>query len=259
MGIFLDEVPGCISEEDKARARSAALPVLTDYRDRGCPEPKPLSLELIREMMDWAACEHVTDDYLPLILEEMDLEGVDPRRPAALPTEPAAELPVLVVGCGESGILAGIRLKQANIPFTIVEKNAGPGGTWWENSYPGARVDVANHFYCYSFEPNNDWTHFYAEQDELQDYFTGVMNKHDLAEHIRWSTEVAAADWNDDDGMWSVSLRWDDGWTSTLNARAVITGGIVQAQIGISSPNSTVPTRSRDPHFTPRPGITQLT
>ena len=61
--------------------------------------------------------------------------------------------------------------KQANIPFTIVEKNAGPGGTWWENSYPGARVDVANHFYCYSFEPNNDWTHFFAEQSELQRLF----------------------------------------------------------------------------------------
>ena len=98
IGIFLNEIQGFMSEEDKARARAAALPVLTDYRDRGCPEPNPLSLELIREMMDWAACEHVTDDYLPLILEEMDLDGVDPRRPAALPTEFAAELPVLVVG-----------------------------------------------------------------------------------------------------------------------------------------------------------------
>jgi 4-hydroxyacetophenone monooxygenase len=223
MGIFLNEVQGFMSEEDKARARAAALPVITDYRDRGCPEPEPLSRELIREMMDWAACEHVTDDYLPLILEEMDLEGVDPRRPAALPAESAAELPVLVVGCGESGILAGIRLQQANIPFTIVEKNAGPGGTWWENSYPGARVDVANHFYCYSFEPNNDWTHFFAEQCELRDYFTEVMNKHDLGEHVRWSTEVVAAEWHDDDGTWSVSLRRADGETSTLSARAVIT------------------------------------
>ncbi len=168
MGIFLNEVQGFMSEEDKARARAEALSVITEYRDRGCPEPEPLSPELIREMMDWAACEHVPDDYLALVSEELDLDGVDPRRPAALPTERTDDLPVLVVGCGESGILAGIRLKQANIGFTIVEKNPGPGGTWWENSYPGARVDVANHFYCYSFEPNNDWTHFFAEQDELQ-------------------------------------------------------------------------------------------
>lgn len=223
MGVFLNEIQGFMSDEDKARARAAALPVITDYRDRGCPEPKPLSLELIREMMDWAACEHVSDDYLPLILEEMDLDGVDPRRPAPLPAESAADIPVLVVGCGESGILAGIRLKQANIPFTIVEKNAGPGGTWWENSYPGARVDVANHFYCYSFEPNNDWTHFFAEQHELRDYFTKVMAKHDLAEHVLWNTEVLAAEWIDDDATWSVRLRGAHGQTTTVRARALIT------------------------------------
>jgi 4-hydroxyacetophenone monooxygenase len=223
MGLFLNEIQGFMSEGDKTRARAAALPVLARYRDAGCPEPKPLSPELIREMMDWAACEHVTDDYLPLISEEMDLDGVDPRRPAALPSERAAELPVLVVGCGESGILAGVRLKQAGIPFTIVEKNAGPGGTWWENSYPGARVDVANHFYCYSFEPNNDWTHFFAGQDELQDYFARVMDKHELAEQVRWQTEVVAAEWDDNDGMWGVTLRSADGRTETMRSRALIT------------------------------------
>ncbi|WP_421845557.1 flavin-containing monooxygenase [Mycobacterium sp.] len=222
LGIFLNEVQGFMSEADKARARAAAVPVLAQYRDSGCPEPKPLSNELVREMMDWAACEHVPDDYLSLVAEEMDLGGLDPRRPAALPDDDAAQLPVVVIGCGESGILAGIRLKQANIPFTIVEKNAGPGGTWWENSYPGARVDVANHFYCYSFEPNNDWTHFFAERSELQDYFARVMNKHGLDPYVRWRTEVLGATWNDDDGMWSVNLRAADGQTSTLPARAVI-------------------------------------
>lgn len=164
MGIFLNEVQGFMSEEDKARARAEALAVITEYRDRGCPEPEPLSPELIREMIDWAACEHVPDDYQSLVAEELDLDGTDPRRPAAIPPERAAELPVLVIGCGESGLLAGIRLRQANIEFTIVEKNADPGGTCWENSYPGARVNVANHFYCYSFEPNNEWTHFFADR-----------------------------------------------------------------------------------------------
>ncbi|WAJ42736.1 NAD(P)/FAD-dependent oxidoreductase [Mycobacterium sp. Aquia_216] len=223
MGIFLNEVQGFMSEDDKARARAEALTAITDYRERGCPEPEPLNPELIREMLDWAACEHVPDDYLALVSEELDLAGTDPRRPAAIPADRAADLPVLVVGCGESGLLAGVRLKQANIPFTIVEKNAGPGGTWWENSYPGARVDVANHFYCYSFEPNNDWTHFFAEQDELQHYFAKVMKKHELSEQIRWNTEVLAAEWNDDEGMWRVSLRDADGQSSTLRVRAVIT------------------------------------
>jgi 4-hydroxyacetophenone monooxygenase len=223
VGIFLNEVQGFMSEQDKARARAAALPVITDYRDRGCPEPQPLGRELIKEMMDWAVCENVPEEYLPLLLEELDLDGADPRRPAAWDSESAADLPVAVIGCGESGILAGIRLKQVNIPFTIVEKNAGPGGTWWENSYPGARVDVANHFYCYSFEPSNDWSHFFAEQPELQAYFTHVMNKYGLADHVRWQTEVTAAQWNDRDGMWTLALRSHDGETSTIRARAVIT------------------------------------
>lgn len=223
LGLFLNEVQGFMSEEDKARARAEALTVIADYRDRGCPEPAALRDELIREMLDWAACEHVSDDYLPMALEEMDLDGVDPRRPAALPAGQMAEFPVVVIGCGESGILAGIRLQQANIPFTIVEKNAGPGGTWWENSYPGARVDVANHFYCYSFEPNNEWTHFFAEQPELRDYFTQVIAKHGLADQVRWNTEVLGAAWDDEDGIWTVTVRSADGATSTLRARAVIT------------------------------------
>jgi 4-hydroxyacetophenone monooxygenase len=222
-GIFLNEVQGFMSEEDKARARAVALPVIVDYRDRGCPEPAPLSPELIKEMMDWAVCETVPDDYLALVAEEMDLEGVDPRRPTPLDPDRAARLPVAVIGCGESGILAGIRLKQANIPFTILEKNAGPGGTWWENTYPGARVDVANHFYCYSFEPSNDWKHFFAEQSELQNYFTAVMDKYGLGEHVRWQTEVIGAEWNDDEATWTITARSADGEITTTHARAWIT------------------------------------
>ena len=217
-GLFLNEVQGFMSEEDKARAREMALPVLADYRDRGCPVPDPLPAELVREMMDWAACEPVDDDNVPLMLEELDLEGVDPRRPAIL--EDTGDFHVVVIGCGESGVLAGVRLKQAGIDFTIVEKNAGPGGTWWENSYPGARVDVANHFYCYSFEPSNHWEHFFAEQPELRRYFQDVVDRHHLEPNIRWSTEVLSAAWDTD--HWNVTVRSADG-TETLRADAVIT------------------------------------
>ncbi|MFV8171723.1 flavin-containing monooxygenase [Mycolicibacterium peregrinum] len=217
-GLFLNEVQGFMSEEDKARARKVALPVIADYRDRGCPVPDPLPAELVREMLDWAACEPVDEDNLPLMLEELDLEGVDPRRPT--PLQDTQDFSVIVIGCGESGVLAGVRLKQAGIDFTIVEKNAGPGGTWWENSYPGARVDVANHFYCYSFEPSNHWDHFFAEQHELRQYFRDVVDRHDLEPNIRWNTEVVSAAW--DDGMWNVTARSAAG-TETLRANAVIT------------------------------------
>lgn len=222
-GLFLNEIQGFMSEEDKARARSVALDVIVDHRDRGCPEPAPLSPAVVRRMMDWAACEPVGDEYLPLLAEELDLEGADPRRPEPVDPAAAADCPVLVVGCGESGLLAAIRLKQAGLPFTVVEKNAGPGGTWWENAYPGARVDVANHFYCYSFEPNNAWSHYFAEQPELRKYFADVMANHDVAQHVRWRTEVTAAGWDDASGRWRVTVRGPDGAVDELSARAVIT------------------------------------
>jgi 4-hydroxyacetophenone monooxygenase len=221
-GLFLNEVQGFMSEEDKARARAEALTVITKYRDRGCPEPAPLSAAVVRQMMDWAACEPIGDEYLPLLTEELDLDGTDPRKPEPIDGDAAARLPVLVIGCGESGLLAAIRLQQAGVPFTVVEKNAGPGGTWWENTYPGARVDVANHFYCYSFEPSNQWSHYFAEQPELRKYFVDVMDKHGIDEHVRWQTEVVSADWDDPSGVWTVTLRSADGATSTVDVRAVI-------------------------------------
>ena len=221
-GLFLNEVQGFMSEEDKARARAEACEVITNYRDRGCPEPAPLSAAVVKQMMDWAACEPIGDEYLPLLTEELDLDGTDPRRPEPIDGDAAARLPVLVIGCGESGLLAAIRLQQAGIPFTVVEKNAGPGGTWWENTYPGARVDVANHFYCYSFEPSNQWSHYFAEQPELRQYFVDVMDKHGIGEHVRWETEVVSADWDDPSGVWTVTLRSANGATSTVDVRAVI-------------------------------------
>ncbi len=222
-GLFLNEVQGYMTEEDKDEARALALEVIRDYRDRGCPEPEPVSAELLQEMMTWLVCEDVPAEYVPLLMEEMEIDGRDARRvePAGDPDDRAA-FPVVVIGCGQSGLLAGIRLSEAGIPFTIVEKNAGVGGTWWENSYPGARVDVGNHFYCYSFEPSDHWTEYYAQQPELQRYFQGVMDKHGIEPHVRWETEVLGAAWDDASSTWSVRTRAADGTEDVLVARAVI-------------------------------------
>ncbi len=221
-GLFLNEVQGYMSEEDKASARKIALDIITDYRDRGCPDPRPVSAELLHEMMQWLVCEPVPEEYVPMVLEEMELDGSDARARPALDVDARNDFPVVVIGCGESGLLAGIRLKEAGIPFTIIEKNAGVGGTWWQNTYPGARVDVGNHFYCYSFEPTDEWTHFFAEQPELQAYFQRVMDKYDIGRHVRWETEVTEAVWDEGTATWTVTARDRAGATTTLSARAVI-------------------------------------
>ena len=222
-GLFLNEVQGFMSEEDRAEVRRLALDVIRDYRDRGSEPAAPPGPELIKEMMSWLVCADVPDEYVPMLLEEMELDGTDGRQ-VALRSDAAerGEFPVVVIGCGQSGLLAGIRLKEAGIPFTIVEKNAGVGGTWYENTYPGCRVDVGKHLYCYSFEPSDQWSEFFARQPELQRYFTDVMERHGVTPHVRWETEVVAAHWDDDDGSWRVRIRSADGTEEALTARAVI-------------------------------------
>jgi 4-hydroxyacetophenone monooxygenase len=215
-GLFLNEVQGFMTEEDQRAARELALGIIVDWRDRGCPEPDPVDPALLKRMMDWIVCEEVGAEYVPMMLEEMELDGADSR---ALETVATADpRPVAVIGLGMSGLLAAIRLQEAGIPFVVFEKNAGVGGTWWENSYPGARVDVGNHFYCYSFEPSDAWTEFFAQQPELQAYFQRVMEERGIEPHVSFGVEVTGATWDDDAAGWRVSL--DDG--REVEARAVI-------------------------------------
>ncbi|MET0900619.1 MAG: NAD(P)/FAD-dependent oxidoreductase [Mycobacterium sp.] len=218
-GIFLNEVQGFMSEEDKAAARALAFDIIRDYRDRGCPEPGPVSAEQLKQMMDWLVAAEVPSEYVPMMLEEMELDGRDQRDTTfAADAAARADFPVVIIGCGQSGLLAAIRLQQAGIPYTVVEKNSGVGGTWFENTYPGARVDVGNHFYCYSFEPDDHWSEFFAQQPELQAYFEAVMTKHGITAHVRFNTSVTRADWDADSSTWAVHL----GTGETLTARAVI-------------------------------------
>lgn len=222
-GIFLNEVQGFMSDEDQATARKLAFDIIRDYRDRGCPEPAPVDTNQLKRMMDWLVCTDVPEEYIPLMLEEMELDGRDSRvTEFQSSTAARAEFPVVVVGCGQSGLLAAIRMQQAGVPYTVIEKNAGVGGTWWENTYPGARVDVGNHFYCYSFEPTDHWTEYFAQQPELQSYFETVMDRHGIADHVRFCTEVLSAEWDDSTSTWSVRTRSSDGTEETLTARALI-------------------------------------
>ena len=218
-GLFLNEVQGFMSEEDKAAVRALALGIISDYRDRGCPEPRPVDPALLTRMMGWIAAADVPDEYVPMMLEEMGLDVADARSDE-LVSDPAARaaFPVVVIGCGQSGLLAAIRLKQAGIPFRVIEINPGVGGTWWENTYPGARVDVGNHFYCYSFEPADHWSEYFARQPELQAYFAQVMHRYEIGEHVRFNTAVTSAAWDAQTGTWAVALSSGE----TLQARAVI-------------------------------------
>ena len=155
---------GNLSDADQATVRQRALQALKDYRDRGCTLPKQPDAALVQEMMNFMVGERVGDEYVPMMQEELALDGNDSRAPRWTREVPAAtreKFHVLVIGAGMSGLLQALRLKEAGIPFTVVEKNDSVGGTWYENQYPGCRVDIANHFYSYSFEPY-PWTEYFS-------------------------------------------------------------------------------------------------
>jgi cation diffusion facilitator CzcD-associated flavoprotein CzcO len=132
------------------------------------------------------------------------------RRPT--PVElfgPAATPRVVIVGAGFGGIAAGVELRRAGIEsFTIYESSLGIGGTWWDNTYPGAEVDVGSHLYCFSFKPH-DWTRTHARQAELQKYLEETVDEHGLRPHLRLGVTVRSAEWDDARHVWRVEL--DDG------------------------------------------------
>src|SRR5580658_4830464 len=207
--VMMGGFQGGLSAEDQASVRRLALKALIDYRDRGCTLPPQPSPELVQEMMNFMVGERVGDEYVPMMLEELALDGNDSRAPRWSRAVPAAErekFHALIIGGGMSGLLQALRLKEAGIPFTLVEKNDSVGGTWYENRYPGCRVDIANHFYSYSFEPYA-WSEYFSRRDELLAYFRGFVERHGLAQHIRYNTEVTAARFDEKDSVWQVQLR----------------------------------------------------
>lgn len=141
----------------------------------------------------------------------------------------APEFEVIVIGSGFGGLCAGVRLKQAGIDnFLILEKDAQFGGTWWVNSYPGCAVDIPSHLYAFSFAPNPHWTRRFAGQDELLAYTRAVVRDFGLAPHLRLSTALEGAQFDEAGGYWL--LRTSAG---VLTARSVISapGALSRAAI----------------------------
>jgi cation diffusion facilitator CzcD-associated flavoprotein CzcO len=112
---------------------------------------------------------------------------------------------VIVIGSGFAGLIAAIRLRRMGIrDVVILERRDVPGGTWYENSYPGAAVDVQSPLYCLAGEPY-PWSRMFAEQDELCAYTDHVIDSHDLRRDIVTKAEVEEARWSGT--QWRVRTR----------------------------------------------------
>ncbi|WP_415056914.1 flavin-containing monooxygenase [Halopseudomonas sp.] len=117
-----------------------------------------------------------------------------------------APLSVLIVGAGFGGIGLGIRLDKAGISdFLILEKADDVGGTWRDNSYPGAACDVPSHLYSFSFEPRAEWSTRYSQQPEIHDYIRHCAKKYHLTPRIQLNTEISRAEFDEPTGLWQVT------------------------------------------------------
>ncbi|RMJ21396.1 monooxygenase [Aspergillus sp. HF37] len=130
------------------------------------------------------------------IIEERSIDHARPMR-------------VVVIGSGLSGIIASIRLRQrvSNLDLCIYEKNDDVGGTWLENRYPGCACDIPAHTYQASFEPNKEWSTFYAAAPEIHKYWKRVVDKYGCMEYVKLRSQVVEAVWNEENGKWQLKVQ----------------------------------------------------
>ena len=140
-----------------------------------------------------------------------------------------ADFPIAIIGAGFAGIAMAIQLKRAGFTsFTIFERADEIGGTWRDNTYPGAACDVPSHAYSLSFEPNPDWSRKFSPASEIQGYLLGLVDKWRLRDHIRFSTAIERAVFDEDCGHWTLDTSAGDSFTARVVVSAV--GGLVDPQ-----------------------------
>ncbi|RYF90483.1 MAG: NAD(P)/FAD-dependent oxidoreductase [Caulobacteraceae bacterium] len=127
----------------------------------------------------------------------------------------------IIIGAGFGGLCAAIKLKEAGFDrLVVLEKADRIGGTWRDNTYPGACCDVPSRLYSYSFALNPHWTRAYSGHAEIRQYMEDVAARFGVRDRFRFNTEVARADWNAAAGLWTVTLTSGE----TLSAPVLVSG-----------------------------------
>lgn len=124
--------------------------------------------------------------------------------PADGGAQPSRHAHVIVIGGGLAGLAAAIRLRKERChDFLVLERGDQVGGTWRDNTYPGAACDVPAQLYSYSFAPNPRWTRSFAGQAEIQDYLVAVAHRYRVHDRHVFGCEVRSARWQ------AEACRWD--------------------------------------------------
>lgn len=211
-----------LAEEHVATVREKAWQFLRNGTAHDIA-PDPSEAEL-RAMMDLLNGEPISDFSYgmgrgDLVKDEFPLGVEWSNEP---PDAVKQAFQVVIVGAGLAGMAAAIQLRKLGIPYVVIERNSGVGGTWRVNDYPEARVDIASHHYQYSFMKRYPWKHYFATQPELKEYAEAVATRYDLKRNIRFETELTGAKWDEGAAAWRLIVRGADGRDETLTANALI-------------------------------------
>lgn len=127
---------------------------------------------------------------------------------------------ILVVGAGFAGLGAAIKLDEAgHRDFLVVDKGHTVGGTWRDNTYPGAACDVPSQLYSFSFAPNPEWSRSFSPQPEIQAYLEDVARQSGVLDRFRFGVAVEEASWDEQDNRWRVATS-----AGSVTADIVISG-----------------------------------
>jgi 4-hydroxyacetophenone monooxygenase len=219
----IQEPHGGLTAEQREASRDVAAEAISLLLEHPAPAPPPSDADLTR-MMEFLAGGPVDGGYVELLREELGASSEDRRAPQWHKAEvaPDRDFLVAVIGAGMSGLVAAHRLRQAGVRCVVFEKNPDVGGTWFENRYPGCRVDVPNHLYSYSFVQRHDWPDRFSSQPVLQQYFRDCAADLGVLDDIRFGTEVQSATYDELDGRWELRTRTADGGTASVRADLVV-------------------------------------
>ncbi|CAF2006458.1 unnamed protein product [Rotaria magnacalcarata] len=117
----------------------------------------------------------------------------------------------IIVGAGFSGLGMAVKLNELGQDnYVILERRSHLGGTWYDNRYPGCACDIPSTLYSFSFEPNPNWSHFFARQAEIEAYLEYCADKYHVRQHIQFETTVIDCKWLDDRQLWQVTVQSND-------------------------------------------------
>ncbi|MCW2494467.1 NAD(P)/FAD-dependent oxidoreductase [Jatrophihabitans sp.] len=217
------EAQEVIDEAEIALLHEKAIEFLKAHRDAGEPAIGIGPRDRLSRSVSLCAGVDLPDSEIELWIESLALDPF--ARGLTWHDKPQAEriadFPVLVIGAGMGGLNAAVLLKQAGIPFTVLEKDNGVGGTWNQNRYPGLRVDTPSRGYVHMYGVDYDHLNPFCPGGHNEKYFNWVADNFDVRSSIQFGTEVRRLAWDEQAQFWLIEADGPEG-PQTFTARAVI-------------------------------------